>query len=61
MIRLNLKFNLILYITHKSYCLKERKITESNNIKTITLENGGVVELSNCASCGIKKSRFITN
>ena len=43
----------------KSYCLKERKLTGNVNIKTITLKNGRVMELSYCASCGVRKARFI--
>ena len=45
----------------RSYCLKERKFTENVNHKSITLENGRVIELSNCVSCGSRKSRFISN
>ena len=43
----------------KTYCLKERKLTENVNHKIIKTSNGRKIEESRCASCGAKKSRFI--
>ena len=43
----------------KTYCLKERKLTENINPKIIKTENGRLIERSKCASCGVNKARFI--
>ena len=43
----------------KIYCLKERKHTENINPKVIKTENGGLIERSKCASCGVNKARFL--
>ena len=53
----------------KTYCLREKKLTGNNNIKTITLDNGNAlgakapngrkIILSTCSSCNKKKSTFI--
>ena len=42
-----------------SYCLKSRKNTESINPKVSKTKNGKTVILSECATCGSKKSKFI--
>ena len=43
----------------KSYCLKERKLTENVNPKISKTKNNRSMKLSKCASCGVKKARFI--
>ena len=43
----------------KTYCLKERKLTENINPKIIKTENGRSMERSKCASWGVTKARFI--
>ena len=42
-----------------SYCLKCKKNTESINPRVSATSNGRKMILSNCAICGIKKSKFI--
>ena len=45
----------------KSYCLKCRKNTENINPRVSKTSNGTTMELSKCAICGSKKSRFMKN
>ena len=42
-----------------SYCLKCKKNTESINPKVSKTINGKTMNLSKCAVCGSKKSKFI--
>ena len=42
-----------------SYCLKNKKNTESINPKGSKTTNGKTMILSKCAICGSKKSKFI--
>ena len=42
-----------------SYCLKDRKSTESMNPNVLNTTNGKMMILSKCAVCGSKKSKFI--
>ena len=42
-----------------SYCLKCRKNTENINPDILGTSNGKIMIFSNCAICGIKKSKFI--
>ena len=42
-----------------SYCLKCKKNTERINPKVSKTTNGKTMILSNCATCGSKKSKFI--
>ena len=47
----------------KSYCVKERKQTEcvpgsEHYVKT---KNGRAMMVCKCASCGIKKTKFVKN
>ena len=42
-----------------SYCVKEKKQTESKEERRIVTTNGRHMILSTCASCGAKKSVFI--
>ena len=42
-----------------SYCLKCRKNTEKINPKISRTNNGRTMILSNCATCGSKKSKHI--
>ena len=44
-----------------SYCVKCRKMTDSNNEKIITLSNGRKSLFSICNICGGKKYKFIKN
>ena len=43
----------------KTYCVKCRKNTENLNSKIFKAKNGRLIMQSNCAECGIKKSRFV--
>ena len=43
----------------KTYCLKERKLTENINPKIVRTINRRIMENSTYASCGVKKYRFI--
>ena len=43
----------------KSYCLKCKKDTENINPRVSNTSNDRTTILSKCATCGIKKSRFI--
>ena len=43
----------------KTYCLKEKKLTGNDNIRTITLIDGRKIILSKCSSCNKKKSTFV--
>ena len=45
----------------KSYCLKERKLTENVNPRIVKTKNNRLMELSKCASCGVKKARFVNS
>ena len=42
-----------------SYCLKCNRNTESINPKVSKTTNGKAINLSTCAICGSKKSKFI--
>ena len=44
----------------RSYCVKERKVTDSFNPKYEKAKNGRMMIKSTCASCGITKSQFVT-
>ena len=43
----------------KSYYQKERKLTENVNPRIVKTKNNPLMELSKCASCGVKKAMFI--
>ena len=43
----------------KSYCLKERKITEGYDLKIIRTKNNRVLKRTRCINFGIFKYRFI--
>ena len=43
----------------ETYCLSCRKNTENANLKIVKSKNNRSMIQSNCAICGIKKSRFI--
>ena len=43
----------------RSYCVKERHITESLNPRYEKAKNGRMMMKSTCASCGITKSQFV--
>ena len=42
-----------------SYCLKQRKNSESKNPKIVRTKNGRIMLLPKCAVCNSKKSKFI--
>ena len=44
-----------------SYCVKCRKMTDSNNEKIITLSNGRKTLFSKCNICGVNKYKFLKN
>ena len=43
----------------KTYCLKERKVTEGSDPKILRTKNNRVMERTIWRSCGIYKYRFI--
>ena len=43
----------------KSYCLKERKLTENVNLRIVKTKNNRLMALSKRASCGAKKATFV--
>ena len=43
----------------RSYCVKERHVTESLNPRYEKAKNGRMMMKSTCASCGITKSQFV--
>ena len=43
----------------KTYCVKCRKNTQNLNPKNSQSINGRLIMQSQCADCGIKKSRFV--
>ena len=43
----------------RSYCVKERHVTESINPRYEKAKNGRMMMKSTCASCGITKSQFV--
>ena len=45
----------------KSYCVKEKKQTESLNPVYVKTKNGRMAMKSKCASCGITKFQFVSN
>ena len=45
----------------ESYCLKCKKYTKNINPQTSSTNNGKLMILSKCATCGSKKSKFIKN
>ena len=42
-----------------TYCVKCRKNTKNLNSRNLKTKNGRLIMQSNCAGCGIKKSRFV--
>ena len=43
----------------ETYCLVRKKYTKSNNPKIVRNRQNRLMIQPNCATCGIKKSRFI--
>ena len=41
------------------YCLKCRRVTESENIATATSKNGRLMRRGQCVTCGKTKTQFI--
>ena len=41
------------------YCLKCRRVTETENIATATFRNGRLVRRGQCITCGKTKTQFI--
>ena len=54
---LYLKFFIFPYI--KMYCLKCRRVTETENITTATSKNGRLMRRSQCIICGKTKPQFV--
>ena len=40
------------------YCLKCRRVTETENIATVTSKNGRLMKRGQCITCGKKKLRL---
>ena len=43
------------------YCLKCRRVTETENIATATSKNGRLMRRGQCITCGKTKTQFIKN
>ena len=43
----------------KSYCLKERKVTEGYDAQILKTKNNRVMERNRCINCGVYKYKFI--
>ena len=43
----------------ETYCVRCGKKTQKLNSKIFKTKNGRLIMQSNCADCGIKKSRFV--
>ena len=41
------------------YCLKYRRVTETENIATATSRNGGLMRRGQCITCGKTKTQFV--
>ena len=41
------------------YCLKYRRVTETENITTVTSKNGRLMRRGQCATCGKFKCKFV--
>ena len=49
--------NFSLYL--KMYCLKCRRVTETQNITTATSKNSRLMRRGQCVTCGKTKSQFV--
>lgn len=47
-------------MTQLTYCVKERKMTETSNEKMVKTKNGRNMIKGICASCGSKKCQFVS-
>ena len=48
------------YIYMKSYCVKQKKVTECTEPSGYkTTKNGRLMFFCTCAECGIKKTKFV--
>ena len=41
------------------YCLKSRRVTETENITTATYKNGRLMRRGQCITCGKTKTQFV--
>ena len=41
------------------YCLKCRRVTETENITTVTSKNGRLLRCGQCVTCGKFKCKFV--
>ena len=50
-----------LYIMVKSYCVKQKKITECipDSARLVQLKNGRFMMKCKCAECGITETKFV--
>ena len=50
-----------IYIMVKSYCVKQKKITECipDSARLVQLKNGRFMMKCECAECGITKTKFV--
>ena len=49
----------LFFLILKMYCLKCRRVTETENIPTAMSKNGRIMRRSQCITCGKTKTRFI--
>ena len=54
-----LKITLHVQLKMRTYCVKEKRETESLNPQYVKAKNGRLMLKSTCASCGITKSQFV--
>ena len=54
-----LKITLHVQLKMRTYCVKEKRETESLNPQYVRTKNGRLMLKSTCASCGITKSKFV--
>ena len=54
-----LKITLHVQLKMRTYCVKEKRETESLNPQYVKAKNGRLMLKSTCASCGITKSKFV--
>ena len=43
----------------KIYCLKQKKYTETKNVKTVQAKNKRIMQKGVCVECGAKKNKFV--
>ena len=55
------QYNLLIYM--KSYCVKEKRVTDCvpNSERYVRAKNGRLMLQCKCVSCGIIKTKFVKN